>query len=85
MASTSNTRRDAENNAQRISDYWARQGFRVLTKIVREPWVRGVNTPGYSVRTDMLDGLPYAHPLNVNRRARQSDEQKEKPSGPRRR
>lgn len=54
MVKTSN--RDILNNhARRIAQYWARRGALVNVDIVRDD---GQGEPTYSLRSDMVNGLP---------------------------
>lgn len=60
--STTDAKAEAEHMADAIVRMWAKQGFRVRAEVQREPWVEGVNTPGWCVRTNLVNGLPPDHP-----------------------
>lgn len=44
--------------AQNIKKFWAQHGYDVHVDVVKEPFVRGVNTPGHGLRTNLWNGLP---------------------------
>ena len=49
----------AENTATRIREYWAERGYLVRTRVeYTEGNGQHRDSPGWVVRTDMLDGLP---------------------------
>lgn len=52
------TKSEAYKIAERIRNHWAEMGCAVQAWTEKEPYVEGVNEAGYTVRTDMVNGLP---------------------------
>lgn len=52
------TRNRAYELGQTIRSYWQKHGCVVNIEIVREKWIEGTETPGWTVRSDMRNGLP---------------------------
>lgn len=52
------TRDRASKLASTIRQFWADRGYTVRAEVVREPWVKDVNSVGYTVRTNLKNGLP---------------------------
>jgi hypothetical protein len=49
----------AERSAKRVREHWHRKGYTdVPAEVVKEPWSQKSNTAGYTVRTNLVNGLP---------------------------
>lgn len=53
------TEQQAKTHAKNLRAFWAKQGYRVSTKIVKQAY-RPNGTVVYAVRSDMVNGLPRA-------------------------
>lgn len=58
------TYQKATGLAGAIIAYWAKQGFKVHAYVVPELLQDGTVTQTMTVRSDMVNGLPAAHPTN---------------------
>jgi len=48
----------AEEQAQAIKNYWAARGYAVEARVTRDPWDHRTQGVGFSVRTNLKNGLP---------------------------
>lgn len=53
------TENEAHRLARNINKHWhARGHMDVRAYVIKEPWVENVNTPGWGVRSNLVNGLP---------------------------
>lgn len=48
----------AQKEADAIRAFWKARGFEVKATVVRNPYVFGQSHPGYTVQTDLRNGMP---------------------------
>lgn len=51
--------------AARIAEYWSRRGATVRTWVEKEPWMDASEKASYTVRSDMVNGLPRNCPAST--------------------
>lgn len=52
------THKRAAYLADQIAAFWKRRGHVVKAWVEKEPWSEKAQTSGYTVRTDLVNGLP---------------------------
>lgn len=57
-----NSQRDAETLAARLRHYWRERGHNITTRVEYHEGAKKFQHGFYSIRSDMLNGLPRANP-----------------------